>query len=82
MNKKYYEIINICKEKRYYAMKKEMIPTDEYLWLLGIDVVNTLKYGLSVDLFVDNENNVYSLMGIDIQIDYEHKDIIKLYREA
>lgn len=83
---KFEDIKDTCYEKKYYARSKQFeFAEEDYLWVLGIDVVKCLEYGLGevvVHYLYTPEKNVYKLMGIPIQIDYERKDIIKLYKEV
>lgn len=81
----YRAIVEICRNKRDVARVTDYnFDQEDYLWLIGIDIFRVLQDGLSVDLFVNTSTSIYtySLMGIGVQIDYENKDVIKLYKEV
>jgi hypothetical protein len=73
--------------KRDMARYKDCDFRDEnYLWVLGIDVFERLQSTLETYTYftsVDTSDRIIrQFMGIKVQIDYDRKNIIKLYKEV
>lgn len=79
-NMKSDEIIRICKEK--YRVARQMDPKfidHDFKWLMGSEIIFELR---SADALRKNKYGEYELFGMEIKIDYEHRDELCLFMEV
>ena len=85
----YVTIMNKCKNKidmACYNDRHFYSDKDKYVWVLGYDVIECLIYALTLGTvsptFTSPEKDVYKLMDINIHIDTENVNAIRLFKEV
>lgn len=85
----YTTIMNKCLNKRNMARYSDCYfdrDINKYMWVLSYDIIecfrSILYAGVYSSHFYSPEKNVYQLMGINVKIDNDSNNIIKLYKEV
>ena len=85
----YTTVLNKCLHKRDQAMCNDRYfdrDKHKYVWVLGTNVFyclfHAMRLGIKSNLIDSPEKNVYKLMDIDIHIDTDSYNTIRLFKEV